>query len=226
MIELNPFKIAQAQLDEAARSWTWSPPSTNCCAGRCVNSTSRCRCAWTTVHQGLPWLSRAVQRRPRPDEGWSALSPRRDDRHRPCPGRLDDLEDGRGRHPPGRRQGWRHLQPEGDVEGELERLSRAYIRAVGHYIGEETDVPAPDVYTTPQIMAWMMDEYSVMRGYNVPGVITGKPLPLGGSAGRGDATARAACTPSAKQPTCWASTCPRQLWPSRVMATPGSSPTS
>jgi glutamate dehydrogenase (NAD(P)+) len=74
--------------------------------------------------------------------------------------------------------------------GELERLSRAYIRAIGHYIGEETDVPAPDVYTTPQIMAWMMDEFSVMRGYNVPGVITGKPLPLGGSAGRGDATAR------------------------------------
>jgi len=74
--------------------------------------------------------------------------------------------------------------------GELERLSRAYIRQVGRIIGEETDIPAPDVYTTPQIMAWMMDEYSFMRGYNVPGVITGKPLPLGGSAGRGDATAR------------------------------------
>ena len=73
---------------------------------------------------------------------------------------------------------------------ELERMSRAYIRQVGHFIGEEVDVPAPDVYTTPQIMAWMMDEYSFMRGYNVPGVITGKPLPLGGSAGRGDATAR------------------------------------
>jgi glutamate dehydrogenase (NAD(P)+) len=74
--------------------------------------------------------------------------------------------------------------------GELERLSRAYIRAVGRILGEETDVPAPDVYTDSQIMAWMMDEYSVMRGYNVPGVITGKPLPLGGSQGRGDATAR------------------------------------
>jgi glutamate dehydrogenase (NAD(P)+) len=74
--------------------------------------------------------------------------------------------------------------------GELERVSRGYIRALGHYIGEEVDVPAPDVYTTPQVMAWMMDEFSVMRGYNVPGVITGKPLPLGGSAGRGDATAR------------------------------------
>ncbi len=75
-------------------------------------------------------------------------------------------------------------------QGELERLSRAYIRQVGRILGEEVDVPAPDVYTTPQIMAWMMDEYSFMRGYNVPGVITGKPIPLGGSQGRGDATAR------------------------------------
>lgn len=75
-------------------------------------------------------------------------------------------------------------------QGELERLSRGYIRAIAKFIGPETDVPAPDVYTDPQIMAWMMDEYSVITGYNVPGVITGKPLPLGGSAGRGDATAR------------------------------------
>ena len=75
-------------------------------------------------------------------------------------------------------------------QGELERLSRAYIRQVGRIIGLEKDVPAPDVYTTPQIMAWMMDEYSFMKGYNEFGVITGKPLPLGGSAGRGDATAR------------------------------------
>jgi glutamate dehydrogenase (NAD(P)+) len=74
--------------------------------------------------------------------------------------------------------------------GELERLSRAYIRQVGRIIGLEKDVPAPDVYTTPQIMAWMMDEYAFMKGYNEFGMITGKPLPLGGSAGRGDATAR------------------------------------
>jgi glutamate dehydrogenase (NAD(P)+) len=73
---------------------------------------------------------------------------------------------------------------------ELECVSRGYIRALGHYIGPETDVPAPDVYTNPQIMAWMMDEYSMITGYNVPGVITGKPIPLGGSAGRGDATAK------------------------------------
>ena len=52
---------------------------------------------------------------------------------------------------------------------ELERLSRGYVRAIGEYIGPDIDIPAPDVYTTPQIMAWMMDEYSVMEGYNVPG---------------------------------------------------------
>jgi glutamate dehydrogenase (NAD(P)+) len=74
--------------------------------------------------------------------------------------------------------------------GELERLSRAYIRQVGRILGLEKDVPAPDVYTTPQIMAWMMDEYSFMQGYNEFGMITGKPLELGGSQGRGDATAR------------------------------------
>jgi len=75
-------------------------------------------------------------------------------------------------------------------QGELERLSRAYIRQVGRVIGLEKDVPAPDVYTNPQIMAWMMDEFSFLQGFNEFGVITGKPLPLGGSAGRGDATAR------------------------------------
>jgi glutamate dehydrogenase (NAD(P)+) len=74
--------------------------------------------------------------------------------------------------------------------GELERLSRAYIRAVYSFVGPEKDVPAPDVYTTPQIMAWMMDEYSVIAQKPQFGMITGKPLSLGGSPGRGDATAK------------------------------------
>ncbi len=74
--------------------------------------------------------------------------------------------------------------------GEKERLSRAYIRQVGRILGPHTDVPAPDVYTDAQIMSWMMDEFSAMQGYNVPGMITGKPLCLGGSCGRNDATAR------------------------------------
>ena len=75
-------------------------------------------------------------------------------------------------------------------DSELERLSRAYIRQVGRILGPDKDIPAPDVYTTPRIMAWMADEYAVMHGNNEFGVITGKPLALGGSAGRGDATAR------------------------------------
>src|SRR5512136_201876 len=73
---------------------------------------------------------------------------------------------------------------------ELERLSRGYMRRVAYFIGEDKDVPAPDVYTTPQIMAWMMDEYETIKGRHLPGVITGKPVPLFGSLGRGDATAR------------------------------------
>lgn len=80
--------------------------------------------------------------------------------------------------------------PKGLSERELERLSRAYIRAVARFIGPEVDVPAPDVYTNPQVMAWMMDEYEVITGRKAPGVITGKPVDLGGSRGRGDATAR------------------------------------
>ena len=78
---------------------------------------------------------------------------------------------------------------------ELERLSRAYIRALGvHNIGIEKDIPAPDVYTNPQVMAWMADEYMTLRGESKFGVITGKPPALGGSAGRDDAPARgAAC---------------------------------
>lgn len=74
--------------------------------------------------------------------------------------------------------------------GELERLSRGYIQKIYQYIGPTRDVPAPDVYTTPQIMGWMMDEYEKLVGEHAPGVITGKPLCLGGSAGRGFATAQ------------------------------------
>jgi len=75
-------------------------------------------------------------------------------------------------------------------ETEKERLARGYIRAIAKTLGVTKDVPAPDVYTTPQIMGWMMDEYETIMGEKHPGVITGKPIPLGGSQGRGDATAR------------------------------------
>ena len=75
-------------------------------------------------------------------------------------------------------------------DGEKQRLARGYMRAVAGILSVSKDVPAPDVYTTPQIMAWMMDEYETIMGEHHPGVITGKPIPLGGSQGRGDATAR------------------------------------
>ena len=75
-------------------------------------------------------------------------------------------------------------------EGEKERLARAYMGAAARILGVTKDVPAPDVYTTPQIMAWMMDEYEKITLESHPGVITGKPIPLGGSQGRSDATAR------------------------------------
>jgi len=74
--------------------------------------------------------------------------------------------------------------------GELERLSRGYVRAISQIVGPAKDIPAPDVYTNSQIMAWMMDEYSRLREFDSPGFITGKPIVLGGSQGRETATAR------------------------------------
>jgi len=82
------------------------------------------------------------------------------------------------------------VNPKELSQGELERLSRAYVREIYKYIGPETDVPAPDVNTNPQIMAWMMDEYSQLVGKYSPGSFTGKPLTSGGSKWRGTATAQ------------------------------------
>lgn len=75
-------------------------------------------------------------------------------------------------------------------EGELERVTRGYVDAIAAIIGPERDIPAPDVYTNAQVMAWIMDEYSRLKGYNVPAVTTGKPLCVGGSLGRDSATAQ------------------------------------
>ncbi len=74
--------------------------------------------------------------------------------------------------------------------GELERLTRRYTTEISLLIGPERDIPAPDVNTTPQVMAWLMDTYSMHKGYSVPAVTTGKPLSIGGSEGRNEATAR------------------------------------
>ncbi len=75
---------------------------------------------------------------------------------------------------------------------ELERLSRAYVRAMADFIGPKVDIPAPDVYTNERIMGWMLDEYEAIKRIRAPGVITGKPVSLGGSLGRDAATGRGA----------------------------------
>jgi glutamate dehydrogenase (NAD(P)+) len=189
--ELNPFAIAQKQLDDAAEILQLDP----------------------ATHQLLRWPLRElhVTLPVKMDDGttqvFHAFRVQYNDSRGPTKGGLrfhpdETIDTVRALAawmtwktavvdiPLGGGKGGVICNPKAMSPGELERLSRAYIRAIARMIDEETDVPAPDVYTTPQIMAWMMDEYSVIRGRNVPGVITGKPLPLGGSAGRGDATAR------------------------------------
>jgi glutamate dehydrogenase/leucine dehydrogenase len=75
-------------------------------------------------------------------------------------------------------------------QNELQRMTRRYTSAILPLIGPEQDIPAPDVYTNPQTMAWIMDTYSMTMGYPIPGVVTGKPISLGGSLGRNEATGR------------------------------------
>ena len=82
------------------------------------------------------------------------------------------------------------VDPHALTRTELERLTRRYVSEILPVIGPEKDIPAPDVGTDEQIMAWMMDTYSVQSGYTVRGVVTGKPVSIGGSRGRGGATSR------------------------------------
>ena len=189
--ELNPFAIAQRQLDEAAEILKLDP----------------------ATHELLRWPMREFHIRipVRMDDGtvkvFEGFRVQYNDARGPTKGGIrfhpkETFDTVRALAawmtwktavmdiPLGGAKGGVICNPKEMSESELERLSRGYIRALAHYIGPNVDVPAPDVYTNPQIMAWMMDEYSKIVGYNAPGVITGKPLPLGGSAGRGDATAR------------------------------------
>jgi len=92
--------------------------------------------------------------------------------------------------PLGGGKGGIRCNPKEMSKSELERLTRGYARALARFIGPKFDVPAPDVYTDAQTMAWIMDEYSEMVGYNAFGVVTGKPVHVGGSLGRNEATSR------------------------------------
>ena len=73
---------------------------------------------------------------------------------------------------------------------EIERLTRRFTTEIAFLIGPASDIPAPDMYTDARVMAWMMDTYSMHKGYSVPGVVTGKPISVGGSLGRSEATGR------------------------------------
>jgi glutamate dehydrogenase (NAD(P)+) len=92
--------------------------------------------------------------------------------------------------PYGGGKGGIRIDPRHYSQGELERLTRRYTTEIGLIIGPEKDIPAPDVNTNPQVMAWMMDTYSMNTGKTATGVVTGKPVALGGSLGRSDATGR------------------------------------
>ena len=75
-------------------------------------------------------------------------------------------------------------------KGELERLTRRYVSLIVEYLGPHRDIPAPDMYTDAQTMAWIMDTYSQLKGYSIPECVTGKPVEIGGSEGRTEATGR------------------------------------
>jgi glutamate dehydrogenase/leucine dehydrogenase len=92
--------------------------------------------------------------------------------------------------PYGGAKGGVKCNPKEMSKGELERMTRRYTYEIAPIIGPEKDIPAPDVYTDAETMAWIMDTYSMLRGYCIPGVVTGKPIELGGSLGRKEATAQ------------------------------------
>ncbi|MBI2847197.1 MAG: Glu/Leu/Phe/Val dehydrogenase [Chloroflexi bacterium] len=99
--------------------------------------------------------------------------------------------------PYGGAKGGVRCNPKEMSRGELERLTRRFATEISPIIGPEKDIPAPDVYTDPQVMAWIMDTFSMHHGYSIPGVVTGKPISIGGSLGRVEATGRG-CAITAK----------------------------
>jgi glutamate dehydrogenase (NAD(P)+) len=92
--------------------------------------------------------------------------------------------------PFGGAKGGVQCNPKEMSDQEIERLTRRFTWEISSMLGPEQDIPAPDVYTNPQVMAWIMDTFSILKGYSVPGVVTGKPIELGGSLGRFEATGR------------------------------------
>ncbi|TET24063.1 MAG: Glu/Leu/Phe/Val dehydrogenase [Candidatus Stahlbacteria bacterium] len=189
--ELNPFKIAQAQFDEAAevlglepamrqilrwprREYSFTIPvkmddgTTEVFHGYRVQYND----ARGPTKGGIRWHPAETMDTVRALAAWMTWKTA-----------VVDIPLGGGK-------GGVTCNPKEFSEGEKERLARGWMRVIARELGEHRDSPAPDVYTNPQIMAWMMDEFEIIVGRNHPAVITGKPIPIGGSQGRGDATAR------------------------------------
>lgn len=189
--ELNPFKIAQAQFDEAAevlglepamrqilrwprREYSFTIPvkmddgTTEVFHGYRVQYND----ARGPTKGGIRWHPAETMDTVRALAAWMTWKTA-----------VVDIPLGGGK-------GGVTCNPKEFSEGEKERLARGWMRVIARELGEHRDSPAPDVYTNPQIMAWMMDEFESIVGRNHPAVITGKPIPIGGSQGRGDATAR------------------------------------
>lgn len=189
--EENPFRVVQRQVDEAATTLQLDP----------------------ALHEMLRWPLREIRVTlpVRMDDGTTRIfhgfRVQYNDARGPCKGGIrfhpqETIDDVRALAawmtwkcalvdiPLGGGKGGIICDPRNLSQSELERLSRAYIRQIGHHIGLLRDVPAPDVNTNAQVMAWMVDEFAFMHGHNEFGVITGKPLALGGSVGREDATGR------------------------------------
>ena len=190
----NPYEIARQQLRRVGETFGIDP--------NLINVLERCK---KSVEVSIPVtmddgtvgvferLPRHAQHRPRPVEGRDPLPPGRHARRGQGARDVDDLEVRADGPPVRRRQGRRRSATRsGSRGGELERLTRRFTSEIINEIGPEKDIPAPDVGTDASVMAWIFDTYSMNKGHSVLGVVTGKPLAIGGSLGREEATARGA----------------------------------
>jgi glutamate dehydrogenase (NAD(P)+) len=189
MEELDPFKIAQLQLDETAKIMKLDPQAHAILREPMeiltVNIPARMRDGKTKMFTGF----RVHYNNARgPGKGGIRFHPQEN---------LDTVKAlsawmtwkcALANIPFGGAKGGIICDPKKMNDYELENLTRAYVRAIYKFIGPKIDISAPDVYTTPQMMAWIVDEYSKLAGHNEFGAVTGKPLEVWGSEGRGDAT--------------------------------------
>ncbi len=191
--ELNPFKIAQAQLDTAAETMNLDRQAHAILREpmRTLTVNIPVRMSDKQVHTYTGFRVQYNDARG-PTKGGIRFHPQENIDTVKALSAWMTWKCSLANIPYGGAKGGIICDPKGMDERELESLSRAYIRSLGRYIGPDVDIPAPDVYTTPQIMAWMMDEYSNIVRHNEWGVITGKPVEIWGSEGRKDSTAMGA----------------------------------